>query len=308
MKNIFTIETNEKILKAAAVYSVLWGVLVTFIPRLILHLFGVEISSGGEFWQLTGMIVLVAGIGYYIASRDTGKYWPIVLIGFLGNLFGTLVFAKALVTGSLPPLFSGILLLSTAIWIVPFYYILITAFDEMAMEDSPPKQFSDLIRFVRTSQNKTLLELSVHQNVLLVFVRHFGCTFCRETVSEMAKIEKAIIGKKLTVVFVHMSDPSYGDEFFARYYDHPVHHISDPGRALYKSLNLRRGSLYQLFGPMTWIRGIYAGVFKGHGLGEFEGDSMQLGGVFILSKGQVIFEQKANSASHLFHISTLPEV
>lgn len=305
---MFTIETNEKILKAAALYSILWGVLVSFFPRLILQAFGVEISSGIEFWQLTGMIVLVAGIGYYIASRDTGKYWPIVLVGFLGNLLGTVVFAKALATGSLPPLFSIILLLSTAIWPIPFYYILISAFDEMAVEDSPPKQFNDLIRFVRTSQNKTLLELSIHQNVLLVFVRHFGCTFCRETVSEMAKIEKAIIGRKLTLVFVHMSDPSYGDEFFERYYDHPVHHISDPGRTLYKSLNLRRGSLYQLFGPMTWIRGIYAGIFKGHGLGEFEGDSMQLGGVFILSKGHVIFEQKANSASHLFQISTLPEV
>lgn len=142
----------------------------------------------------------------------------------------------------------------------------------------------------------------------MVFIRHFGCTFCRETVSEIAKIEEAITGRKLTLVFVHMSDPSYGDEFFSKYYDHPVHHISDPGRNLYKSLNLKRGSLYQVFGPMTWIRGVYAAIFKGHGLGELEGDSLQLGGLFILKKGQIVFEQKANSASQMFQLDTLPEL
>jgi hypothetical protein len=223
-------------------------------------------------------------------------------------LMGTFVFGKAIINSSLPVLFASILFLSAFIWLWPFYNILQSAYAEILEEDSPAKQFSDLVRFVRTSKGKTLLELSNEQNVLLVFVRHFGCTFCRETVSEIAKIESAIIGRKLTVVFVHMSDPAYGDVFFSKYYDHPVHHISDPSRALYKSLNLRRGTINQLLGPMAWVRGIYAGIFKGHGLGEFEGDSMQLGGIFILSKGQIIFEKKAKTSYDTFEISTLPEL
>lgn len=308
MKSLFTLEINQKILKGAAYYSLLWGFIITLIPKVILQLFNVDTIQAIEFWQFFGMSVGVSGIGYYIASYDPGKHWPIVFVGFLGNLMATFVFAKALATGHLPPLFSILLLISTAIWIIPFYYILQAAYEENTMEESPPKQFHDLLNFVRTSQNKTLAELSLNQNVLLVFVRHFGCTFCRETVSEMAKIDKAIVGKRLTLVFVHMSDPSYGDEFFSKYYDHPVHHISDPGRNLYKSLNLKRGSLYQLFGPMTWVRGIYAAIFKGHGLGELEGDSLQLGGVFILAHGQIIFEQKANSASQMFQLNTLPEL
>jgi hypothetical protein len=59
---------------------------------------------------------------------------------------------------------------------------------------------------------------------------------------------------------------------------------------------------------MTWIRGVYAAIFKGHGLGELEGDSLQLGGLFILKKGQIVFEQKANSASQMFQLDTLPEL
>lgn len=308
MKNMFTFETNQKILKVSGVLSILLGFVIAFFPKIILQSFGVEIPNAIELWQVSGFLVAAIGVGFYVASQDSNRYWLMVLVGFIANLLISLLFLKAIVTGSLPFLFATVLFIYSAVWLVPFYCILQEAYDDFIKEDSPPKQFSDLIRFARTSQNKTLLELSNQQNVLLVFVRHFGCTFCRETVSEMAKIDQAITGKKLLVVFVHMSDRSYGDEFFSKYYDHPVHHVSDPGRALYKSLNLRRGSIYQLFGPMTWIRGIYAGLFKGHGLGEFEGDSMQLGGVFILSHGQIVFEQKAESASHLFQISTLPEV
>ena len=305
---MFNKENNEIILKAAAIYSLLWGFLITLIPKLILQFFDVEIPHALEFWQFFGMITGVAGVGYIIAAQDTGKYWPIVFVGFLGNLMGTFVFAKALALGSLPPVFASLLFTSSAIWLVPFYFILNAAYVEFSQEDSPPKQFNDLIRFARTSQNKTLLDLSKDQNVLLVFIRHFGCTFCRETVSEMAKIDSAIAGKKFTLVFVHMSDPDFGDVFFSKYYDHPVHHISDPGRALYKSLNLRRGSPNQLFGPVTLIRGFYAGIIKGHGIGEIEGDYLQLGGAFILSSGQIIYEQKANSASDIFQFSALPEV
>ena len=308
MKSLFTLEINQNILKASAYYSVIWGFIMALMPSMILQFFKVEPILAIEFWQLFGVFVGVSGIGYYVGSTDPGKHWVIIFVGFLGNLLATFVFAKALVNGQLPVAFNSLLLISAAIWIIPFYYILLFVYDENTMEESPPKQFHDLINFVRTSKNKTLYDLSMEQNVLLVFVRHFGCTFCRETVSEIAKIEQIIAGKKLTLVFVHMSDPSYGDEFFSKYYDHPIHHISDPGRNLYKSLNLKRGSLYQLFGPMTWIRGLYAAVFKGHGLGEFEGDTLQLGGLFILKKGQITFEQKANCASQMFELSTLPDL
>lgn len=308
MKSFFTIEVNQKILLAAASYSLLWGITVAVAPQFVLNLFDVTLPIGFEFWQLFGLLSGIMGVGYYIASNDADKYWPIVFIGFLGNVFGSLILIKTLFIHSLPLPFSLFLLVSQAIWIMPFYYSLLLAYDTEMAEDSPPKKFSDLIKFVRTSQNVTLDELSQKGNVLLIFVRHFGCMFCRETVAEMAKIESAINGKKLTLVYVHMNDRDFGDEFFAKYYKHPVHHISDPGLALYKSVNLKRGTLNQIFGPLTLMRAFYVGVLKGHGVGAIEADVLQLGGVFLLSKGQIIFEQKAKSASTRFEFNTLPEL
>lgn len=308
MKNLFILEINQKFLRVFSYYSICIGFIIFFAPRAVLHFFNVNSIEVVEFWQFLGIVSTILGIGYYIASADIRKHWLIVLIGFLGNLLSFFLFSKALLTGSLPVLFGVTLLMSTAVCLIPFFYILLFSYDENIAEESPPKKFHDLINFVRTSQNKTLYNLSIEKKILLVFVRHFGCTFCRETVAEISKIDEAIASNKYTLVFVHMSDPSYGDEFFSKYYDHPVHHVSDPGRNLYKSLNLKRGSLYQLYGPMTWIRGLYAAVFKGHGIGEIEGDSMQLGGIFILQNGQIIFEQKANSASQTFQFDTLPEL
>lgn len=307
MRNVFTPKVNRKILIASAVFSILWGIIITFLPEVLLNFFGVQGPLVIEFWQIFGMALAVMGIAQIIASFDPGKHWPIILVGFLVSLMGTFVFSKSLILGTLPTNFSLLLLFSSAIWVVPFYHNLLMAYEENTSEESSPKKFNDLIKYVRTSQNITLDQLSKDHNVLLVFVRHFGCTFCRETVSEIAKIDDAIKGKNLTLVFVHMSDPAYGDEFFSKYYEHPVHHISDPARLLYKSLNLKRGTLYQLFGPMTWIRGVIA-LCKGHGGPSLEGDTLQLGGVFVLSHGQIVFEQKANSASHIFQFKTLPEL
>jgi hypothetical protein len=308
MKTIFTLENNQRVLKAAACYGLLFGFIVSFFPHILLKAFNAELSFGIEFWQFFGIIIGVAGIGYGMSSSDPGRNWPIVFIGFLGNLLGSLIFIKSLLFGTLPLAFASFLFVSTFIWVIPFFYILMAAYEENTFEFGPSKKFDDLVNLVRTSKNATLSELSNDKKVMLIFVRHFGCTFCRETVFEMAKIDKVIKDKKYEPVFVHMSDQSFGDEFFSRYYDHPIHHISDPGRMLYKSLNLCRGTFSQVFGPMTWLRSITAGIFKGHGVGEFEGDILQLGGVFILDKGQVIFEQKANCASHVIHFNSLPEV
>ena len=55
-----------------------------------------------EIWQCVGMIVGVYGIGYAIASADPLRHWPIILVGFLGKIFGPLGFAQALYLERLP--------------------------------------------------------------------------------------------------------------------------------------------------------------------------------------------------------------
>jgi small multidrug resistance pump len=77
---------------------------------------------------MRGMIVGVYGVGYAIAAFNPLRHWPIVLVGFMGKVFGPIGFAKALLTGALPLKFGAILLTNDLIWWVPFGALLWKAY------------------------------------------------------------------------------------------------------------------------------------------------------------------------------------
>ena len=108
------------VLRAAAIYNVLWGGFVVLFPNLIFQWMGMPAPNYPEIWQAVGMIVGVYGIGYWIAARDPMVHWPIVLVGFLGKLFGPIGF----LTSTLPWKFGWINVTNDLIWWIPFAMIL----------------------------------------------------------------------------------------------------------------------------------------------------------------------------------------
>lgn len=127
------------------------------------------------------------------------------------------------------------------------------------------------------------------QPILLVFLRHFGCTFCREALQDLAdrKDEIASYGSKL--VLVHMSDVETAERYFAKYGLKGVDHVLDPHCRFYQAFGLLKGTARQLFGLHSWIRGFQAGVIDGHGVGVKQlGDGFQMPGVFILRDGAIV--------------------
>ncbi len=145
----------------------------------------------------------------------------------------------------------------------------------------------ELLQMMQTNEGKSLYELSFDKPVLLVFLRHFGCTFCREALSDIAEqweeIEKA--GSRL--VFVHMTSDEVAERYFNRYKLEGVPHISDPDCKFYASFGLVKGNFTQLFGLQSWIRGFSAGVVSGHGVGPQLGDGFQMPGAFVIQDGQI---------------------
>ena len=92
----------KQCLLIAAVYNVVFGVWAIFLPSSAFDLVGMARPNYPELWQCIGMIVGVYGLGYAIAAFDPLRHWPIVLVGFLGKIFGPIGFVQALVKGSLP--------------------------------------------------------------------------------------------------------------------------------------------------------------------------------------------------------------
>ena len=138
-----------------------------------------------------------------------------------------------------------------------------------------------------TNRANSLGELSNRQPIMLIFLRHFGCTFCREALSELSHKRAALEAKGPRLVFVHMADTDTADKYFSRYNLEGVEHISDPDCQYYTAFGLVKGNFRQLFGLSSWIRGFQAGVIEGHGIGKQMGDEFQMPGVFVVQGNRI---------------------
>ena len=159
----------------------------------------------------------------------------------------------------------------------------------METPPTPPKNldtngtpFSDAL----TNEGPSLAELSFENPILAIFLRHSGCTFCREALSDISHHRKSIEATGVKIALIHMSSPSSFSIFARGYNLDDVLAVSDPDRRHYRALGLRRGNLAQLCGWNVWLRS--AQSLFGHGLGRIEGDGKQMPGVFLLFKGEII--------------------
>lgn len=142
-----------------------------------------------------------------------------------------------------------------------------------------------------TASGVSLLEISEQAPVLVVFLRRFGCTFCREAMSDLAKQRQEIQDRGVRIVVVHMVEAPEARAYLERYdlgMMHGVGQISDPERKLYKAFELARARFRQLFGIGVIWRGLVATVLGGHWLGHMAGDAMQMPGAFLVKRGAIV--------------------
>lgn len=165
------------------------------------------------------------------------------------------------------------------------------------MQDPTPlPEGADLDRW-STSRGESLGALSDRTPVLLVFLRHAGCTFCREAMADLARQRRRIEEAGVRIVLVHMSSRERFRQFAGGYQLDDLDHITNPNRDLYRAFGLKRGNLRQLFGLEVWKRGIEAGVRDGHGIGAADGDTMQMPGAFLLHERKVMRSHRHYMAS-----------
>jgi hypothetical protein len=91
----------------------------------------------------------------------------------------------------------------------------------------------------------------------------------------------------LHLIFVHMSDAEEAGHNFKQFNLEGCEHVCDPECHYYAAFGLRKGSISQLFGLQVMLRGLDAGIRKGHGLGAFTGDGFQMPGVFLIQNGAI---------------------
>jgi len=112
------------VMRIAAIYNLLWGAWVVLFPLSFFRLTGMADPTHPMIWQGMGMVIGVYGLGYWWASANPVKHWPIVAVGFLGKIFGPIGFVMNYATGAVPAAFAYTLITNDFIWWIPFALIL----------------------------------------------------------------------------------------------------------------------------------------------------------------------------------------
>lgn len=280
------------ILKIAGLYNIAWGISLVLFPSAYLSLIGMPTPIYPAVWQMLGIIVGVYGIGYVIAARNPIQHWLLILIGLLGKVLGPLAFLWALGTEPVQWRFGLTLVFNDLIWWLPFLMILYRVAhvlqNKNAGENESETELEQILANARTESGIRLFDLSQTAPTHLIFLRHFGCTFCRETLADIGLRRTVDTGAKpIQLVFVHMSSPCRGEMMLNRYYLSGVEQISDPHRHLYQACGFERARLGQLLGPKVLWRGLRAMLTGGHWTGRLEGDGFQLPGRVLLYHGKI---------------------
>jgi peroxiredoxin len=295
-------------LRAAAVYNIVWGLLTVLYPNWLFDLTGLAEPTYPFIWQCVGMIVGVYGVGYWFAANDPFRHWPIVLVGFLGKLFGPIGYASGVVAGALglqdfpfvaavPPEFGVTIPTNDLIWWIPFAGMLLGALKANTVgHPADATTPADAMRETGTSTGETLDALSRRAPTLVVFLRHAGCTFCKEALADLAEAKSSLDRSGTQLVVVHMSTPEAIAPVLERAGLVDTPHVSDPDRRLYRSFELGRGSWSQLFGVKVWLRGI-AATLRGHMVGKLAGDGFQMPGAFVVHNGAIVRSFRHDTAA-----------
>lgn len=129
---------------------------------------------------------------------------------------------------------------------------------------------------------------------LVVFLRSFGCTFCREAMADVAAAKARIQSEGAQIAVVHGGSPDEAAPWFARYGLDDVTAISDPTLSHYRAFGLGRTTVRSLVDPQVWTRGAVCAL--AHGFGVQTAEMMrQLPGVFVIQNGAILIEFRHRS-------------
>lgn len=276
----------------AAAYFVLWGLVVLIFPHS-LHSILIETASVSLiFWDLIAVFTITLGIGLLIAAFDPFRNWLIMFVNLLFHLAIIGGFLVGLSKGYFSSTFLPFLFFNHMIWMIPLIAGMITVYNRSFRADKVLiNTFNEEdypLELFETVSGKNLQELSEEEPVLLVFLRHFGCPFCQETLISVQENREKLEEKGTKIVLVYMVNEKIAYDYLTRYGLQDLEQLGDPESIAYKRFALNRGNLIQLLGLKVIFRWIWLGLKKRIFFTKVEGDIYQMPGFFLIRKGKVV--------------------
>ena len=161
---------------------------------------------------------------------------------------------------------------------------------QVAERHTEEAELAVTLRDFRTESGRTLLELVDASPVLLIFLRHFGCSFCREALDRVSKVRDQLAMRGVRPVFVHLGSPERAKPYFDYYNLSDVERVSNPDASLYAQpvFGLPRTNPFLHFlQPKVWMGWLRSAIHL-YGIGMIHEDAHQMPGVFFLRDRRIV--------------------
>lgn len=125
-------------------------------------------------------------------------------------------------------------------------------------------------------------------DVLILFIRHFGCIGCTAQMDAIAPRLQEINALKVKLVIIGNGAPNFIEGFIEKFQlqDKPISIYTDPSLKTYEKAELRR-SIWTMFSFRT-LRDYIVSFSKGIGQGKIQGDNWQQGGALLVDSNGVL--------------------
>jgi peroxiredoxin len=160
----------------------------------------------------------------------------------------------------------------------------------------------------------TLNKYWTSRPLILAFLRHYGCQFCRQWITTLRGAYPDIVGHNVAVVAVAQGSPAQAAHF-TNTFRVPFPVLSDSSRESFRAFGLMDGSVQQTIGPKVMLQMASAAVagtlpgLNGHvrALTGADGSSLkQLSGTFVISMDGTL--RYAHVASPIYSHPSLDEL
>ena len=112
-------------LLVAGLQCLIWGVFIIVWPERSSVAYGFAQPPAELFlWQGMGLVIVLFGIGYAIASQNPSQHWVIILIGLLSKSLGPIGMAWSVNQGDVSIRVLYLIPINDLIWLIPFGMIL----------------------------------------------------------------------------------------------------------------------------------------------------------------------------------------
>jgi predicted DCC family thiol-disulfide oxidoreductase YuxK len=275
------------VLMIAGLYNFLFGAWAIFFPKQYLNFTNINLSAE-PLWQCIGMIVGLYGLGYFIASTNICKYWPLVLIGFLGKIFGPIGFVWHILIGTLDASGLILILFNDLIWLIPFAIILLKVF-HLNWKHQNNLFFNEKEVIINEAYN--LLEKHDHQKLIFIFIRHIGCSFSKLLLESLNKEYNALDSNSYKICLISMSNKDKINNYLSEELKDKILFISDPKQYLYQFFKIKRGSIFSVINLNVIKESFKILRNKSCHPGFLDGDGFQLSGLVLIENYKILKKQ-----------------